>query len=86
MLSSAQAVVLKQAHESLQREEEKERLPAGGGKTKGKVSEEQERERGNRGRMGEEKKTGGRLREREALCWGSYRSHWFLVVHPARPV
>ncbi|KAM7365684.1 hypothetical protein PAMP_016599 [Pampus punctatissimus] len=34
---SAQALVLKQAHERLQREEEKERQPAGGGKTKGKL-------------------------------------------------
>lgn len=59
--------MLKQACESSVREEEGERQPAGGGKTKGKVKGAQERERGsgrghgrvNRGRMGTEERTRG---------------------------
>lgn len=48
MLSSSRSHnAVKQAHESLQREEEKERQPAGGGKTKGKV-------KACKGRRGEE--------------------------------
>ena len=60
------------------RRKKRRRQPAGGGKTKGKVREEQERERGSgRGqteeRIGEERKRrrGEVEGEREALCWGS---------------
>lgn len=74
MLSSPEAVMLKRAHESLEREEEKERQPAGGGKTKGKVKESK-RGRGEvgegRGRMGDEKRIGGQVEGGwEALCMG----------------
>lgn len=38
-----------------------------------------------RGRMGEEREDRGGQVEGRLSAWGSNRSHWFLVVHQARP-